>query len=189
MIRVLSGLTFYLLLPVVMTLFALKAAVFPEWGFFLLAVAAGVSASHVMLRLGRLSWRSKILLSVGATLIAGGAMLVLRPPPRPFYLYNANLSGHWLSLAGLRKANLRFANLNGANLILADLRGADLGDATLRGANLNGADLSDTRLDSTDLTDADLANVKLSGACRSYSQRGPKKSRTTSRYANMISAI
>jgi hypothetical protein len=39
LIRVLSGLTFYLLLPVAMMLFAWKAAVFPAWGAGLLCVA------------------------------------------------------------------------------------------------------------------------------------------------------
>src|SRR5262245_52538282 len=39
LIRVLSGLTFYLLLPVAMMLFAWKAAVFPTWGAGLFGVA------------------------------------------------------------------------------------------------------------------------------------------------------
>src|SRR5262249_52512099 len=49
LIRVFSGLTFYLLLPVAMMLFAWKAAVFPAWGSGLLCVATGVVVSHVRL--------------------------------------------------------------------------------------------------------------------------------------------
>jgi hypothetical protein len=58
LIRVFSGLTFYLLLPVTMMLFAWKAAVFPAWGSGLLCVAGVVIAGHVMLPLSRFSWRS-----------------------------------------------------------------------------------------------------------------------------------
>jgi hypothetical protein len=43
LIWVLSGLTFYLLLPVAMMLFAWKAAVFPAWGSGLLCVATASS--------------------------------------------------------------------------------------------------------------------------------------------------
>jgi hypothetical protein len=59
LIRVLSGVTFYLLLPVAMLLFAWKAAVFPSWGSGLLCVATGVVVSHVLLPLTRFSWRSR----------------------------------------------------------------------------------------------------------------------------------
>jgi hypothetical protein len=72
LIRVLSGLTFYLLLPYVMILFAWKAALFPTWGSALLCVATGAVVSHVMLPFSRFSWRSKGLLSVSAAIIAGG---------------------------------------------------------------------------------------------------------------------
>jgi hypothetical protein len=46
LIRLFNGLIFYLLLPLAMTLFAWKAAVFPAWGSALLCVAVGVIASH-----------------------------------------------------------------------------------------------------------------------------------------------
>jgi hypothetical protein len=66
LIRVLSGLTFYLLLPVAMMFFAWKAAVFPIWGSGLLYVTTAVLVSHVTLLFSRFSWRSKGLLSVSA---------------------------------------------------------------------------------------------------------------------------
>ena len=47
LIRLFSGLTFYLLLPAAMLLFAWKAAVFPAWGSGLFAVAVAVIVSHV----------------------------------------------------------------------------------------------------------------------------------------------
>src|SRR5262249_5973480 len=139
LIRVFSGLTFYLLLPVAMMLFAWKAAVFPAWGSGLLCVATGVVVSHVRLPFSRFSWRSKGLLSISAAIIsaaitAGGVVLGFGPPRREFNLYRANLSGQWLLREDLRKANLSHANLSGATL-----SGADLRDANLSGANLSDA--------------------------------------------------
>src|SRR5260370_6998237 len=77
LIRVLSGLIFYLLLPVAMLLFAWKAAVFPAWGAGLFSVAVAVIASHVMLPFSKFSWRSKWVLSVSAAIIAGLLMLAM----------------------------------------------------------------------------------------------------------------
>jgi hypothetical protein len=108
-IRVIGGLTFYLLLPVAMILFAWKAAVFPAWGAGLSAIAVAVIACHLLLpqtTFSRFSWRKKALLSVSAAMIAGGVMLVLGPPRRPFYLFRADLSGHWLSNYDLSYATL-----------------------------------------------------------------------------------
>src|SRR5262249_51864045 len=130
LIRVFSGLTFYLLLPVAMMLFAWKAAVFPRWwGPGLLGVATGVIVSHVMLPFNRFSWRSKGLLSISAAIIAGGVVLGFGPLRRPFDLYHANLSGQWLLGDDLRNADLRFANLSNANLSAANLSGAYLSGA------------------------------------------------------------
>src|SRR5262245_29693147 len=97
LIRLFSGLIFYMLLPVAMLLFALKAAVFPVWGSGLFCVAAAVIASHVTLPFSRFSWRSKGLLSVSAAIIAGGVIFFgFEPPLRQFDLFRANLSGQWL---------------------------------------------------------------------------------------------
>jgi hypothetical protein len=68
LIRLFSGLIFYMLLPVAIILFAWKAAVFPAWGSGLFGVAAGVIASHAML-FGRFSWRLKGVLSVSVAII------------------------------------------------------------------------------------------------------------------------
>jgi hypothetical protein len=116
LIRLLSGLIFYLLLPVAMLLFAWKAAVFPAWGLGLFSVAVAVIASHVMLPFSKFSWRSKGVLSVSAAIIAGVLMLVMwlmlgsGALHRPFNLFRANLSGQWLRGEYLHKAELNFAN-------------------------------------------------------------------------------
>jgi uncharacterized protein YjbI with pentapeptide repeats len=180
LIRLFSGLIFYTLLPVAMMLFAWKPAVFPAWGLALFSVAAAVIASHVMLPSSRLSWRSKGFGSVSVAIIAGGVMLAFGPLHRPFDLYRANLSGHWLQgEKDLRRADLGDANLSGANLLGANLRGANLVGANLRGANLSyanlseanlvrakprGADLSGAELLDADLSGADLVDANLSGA-------------------------
>jgi hypothetical protein len=170
LIRVLSGVTFYLLLPVAMLLFAWKAAVFHAWGDGLFAVAVAVIASHVMLPFSRFPWRSKALLSiaVAAAIIAGRDILGFGPLRRPFDLYHADLSGQWLPGNDLRKANLTDANLHNANLFAADLSGALLNSANLSGAKLNarlnGAKLTYADLSSADLRLADLSLANLSDA-------------------------
>ena len=164
LIRLFSGLIFYMLLPVAMMLFAWKAAVFPAWGSGLFGVAAAVIASHVMLPFSKFSWRSKGLLSVSVAIIAGGVMLSFGPPHRPFDLFRANLSGQWLAGEDLRKANLSYANLSGANLSGANLSDADLSDANLSGADLIGANLSGADLSGANLSNANLSGANLSGA-------------------------
>jgi uncharacterized protein YjbI with pentapeptide repeats len=169
LIRVLSGLTFYLLLPVAVMLFAWKAAVFPDWGVGLFSVAVAVIVGHVMLPFGRFSWLSKGLLSVGAAMIAGGLMFGgvrfgFEPLRRPLDLYHANLSGQWLVRDDLREANLSSANLRDAHLNGADLSGATLTVANLSGATLIRANLSGAILSKADLSGATLGRTNLSGA-------------------------
>jgi hypothetical protein len=178
LIRALRGLIFYLLLPVALMAFAWKAAVFPVWGSVLFSVGVAVIASHILLPLSGFSWRSKVLLSVSAATIAGGAMLGFGPLHRPFDLYRANLSGQRLPGDDFRDANLTRSNLSGADLELANLSGARLGgvvgQANLRGADLTGANLSGAWLNDAsrerpghrgpDLTGADLTGANLSGA-------------------------
>jgi uncharacterized protein YjbI with pentapeptide repeats len=174
LIRLFSGLVFYMLLPVTMMLFAWKAAVFPAWGSGVFGVAVAVIASHAMLPFSGFSWRSKCLLSVTAALIAGGALLGFGHLHRRFDLYHANLSGQWLAGEDLRGANLNQANLSGAFLDGANLSGAfldranlsraELLQANLSGANLFRANLSGANLYNVNLSDAILYNVNLSGA-------------------------
>jgi hypothetical protein len=167
LIRAFSVLTFYLLLPVTMLVFAWKAAVFAPWGSGLLCVAAGVIASHVMLPLRRVSWRTRALLSMGVAILAGGAMLSFGPLlRRPFDLNRANLSaaslwGYDLSGADLSGANLSYADLSGANLSHAVLQNADLSHARLYGAKLNSAQLGGAKLNAAELNDADLRHAYL----------------------------
>jgi uncharacterized protein YjbI with pentapeptide repeats len=202
LIRGFSDFTLYLLLPVTMLLFAWKAAVLQPpadetatafsmaylayiWGLGLLCIAAGVIASHAMLPLHRVSWRTRALLSVGAAILTGAVIFVVGAPRRSFELYRANLAGVWLppgydlseadlfganlsdadlSGADLTLANLRKANLKAANLSGAFLRAAKLGGAKLGGANLSSTDLGDAKLGGADLHDANLRGANLSGA-------------------------
>src|SRR5262245_41648506 len=189
LIRVLSGVTFYLLLPLALLLFAWKAAVFPKWGSGLLGVATGVLVSHLMLPFSRFSWRSKGLLSVSLVIIATGITLRFGPLQRPFDLHHANLSGYWVVRQDLLKADLTFADLSGAtlggsnlsnanlnnanlnravldsaNLCRADLHSANLSGAYLRRANLSGAKLVSAKLSDADLSYADMSSADLSGA-------------------------
>jgi uncharacterized protein YjbI with pentapeptide repeats len=175
LIRLFSGSIFYLLLPLAMTLFACKAAVFPVWGSGLLCVAVGVIVSHGMLPLSGVSWRSKALVSAGAAILAWGVIFGFGPVRRHFDLDHANLSGQWLVNDDLRGANLRLANVSRANLSEANLHGANLSEANLSEANLSEADLSEANLhganlnfanlnNGTDLHGADLGGADLHGA-------------------------
>jgi Pentapeptide repeats (8 copies) len=136
---------FYVLLPVTILLFAWKAAVFPAWGLGLFGVAVAIIVSHVMLPFGPSSrrskvllsvWRSKVLLSGSAAMIAVVVVLGLGGLRRPFDLVQANLSGQWLVREDLCEAKLNFANLSHSYLIGANLGTANLFRANLRGANL-----------------------------------------------------
>jgi uncharacterized protein YjbI with pentapeptide repeats len=164
LIRVFSGFTFYLLLPVTMLLFAWKAGVFPIWGSGLLFVAAGVIAIHAMLPLRRISWRTRALLSMGVAILAGGVIYGFGPPRRAFELSHANLSGAWLRDDDLLDAHLSSANLSGADLSNAHLDNAHLNSANLSGANLSNAHLGHAHLSSASLSGANLSLANLSNA-------------------------
>ncbi|UPT96669.1 pentapeptide repeat-containing protein [Bradyrhizobium barranii subsp. apii] len=161
LIRYFSGLIFYLLLPLTMLLFALKAAVFPAWGSGLLGVAAAVIASHLILPLKKFSWREKAILSTVATIVMFAMIVGSGPVRRPFALFRANLSGQLLVGADLRGADLSEANLSGTNLSEANLSGANLIRANLTGANLTVTDLTGARLGGANLSRADLFRAKL----------------------------
>jgi hypothetical protein len=164
LIRFFSALIFYFLLPVTMLLFTWKAAVFPQWGTALSAVAVAVIVGHVMLPLSRFTWRPKAQLSAGAAALAWGLIFALGPLNRPFDLYHADLSGEWLTGETLRNANLIGANLSGAKLAGADLSGGALDNANLSGAILWNANLSGAKLTAADLSGASLSFANLSGA-------------------------
>jgi len=174
LIRVLGGVTFYLVLPIAMMLFAWKAAVFPAWGSGLLCVAAGAITSHAMLPIRKVSKETKVLLSVSAPIVALFLILGLGPLSRSFDLERANLSDHWLQGENLMHAYLMNANLTRAHLSGARLRGAPMARAKLTGADLilteliradlREANLTDTDLRGADLRGADLRGANLSGA-------------------------
>jgi hypothetical protein len=157
-----SGFIFYLVLPLVMMFFAWKAAVFPALGSGFLCVAVGVIASHAMLPLSKISWRSKAKRSLIAAIVAGALVQSFGPFRRPFELDGTNLSSQWFPTGrtDLTGAWLRNANLSGATLLFADLSGAKLTRANLRGVDLTGADLSGR----ADLQGADLSGASLRGA-------------------------
>jgi uncharacterized protein YjbI with pentapeptide repeats len=159
LVRAFAGFAFYVLLPLVMLLFAWKAAVFPAWGSGLLCVAVAVIAIHLMLPLYRFSWRSKTFLGMGAAILALGVMAVLGTPHRPFNLFRASLSGAYLRGANLSRADLRDANLSRANLSRVNLRDASLSGSDLSGADLSGADLSRANLSRANLSGADLSDL------------------------------
>lgn len=153
--------------------------VIPAWGSGLrglgivsgglLAVAAGVVASHVMLPLKMFSRLSKALLSTGAAIVvagmaAGFVIAGFEPVRRPFELFHADLSGQRLVAKDLRGANLFTANLRSASLGFANLSSANLGFANLSGAMLNFANLSGAKLVNTNLKGAHLLGADLSGA-------------------------
>jgi uncharacterized protein YjbI with pentapeptide repeats len=186
LVRIISGLIFYALLPVAMVLFTWKAAVFRDWGVFLFGVAVAVITSHVlMLFPSRLSWRKKALswrrkAALSVIVAYSAALLVGRyvPLERRLDLYRANLSDHWLkgeqlfeanlSGANLTRANLSDAYLGSANLSYAGLIDANVTDAflvraNLFHANLSGANLSDAFMWWGYLTEANMTGAKLSG--------------------------
>jgi hypothetical protein len=163
-LRTFSGFVLYLLLPLAMLSFSLKAAVFPYWGTGLLSVAVAVSAMHLMLLPRRLSWRLRAVLSLAAAILVGGVMMGFAPLSRPFNLFHANLSDQWLFRIDLKAANLRGANFARtrvfrADFIGADFFGANLTDAEFISANLTRADIMDANL-----TNANLAYANLTGA-------------------------
>jgi hypothetical protein len=168
--RLLNWLIFYFLLPLIIMFLAWKTAVFPAWGSALFSVGAGVIASHIMLPLSKFSWLPRILLSVGAGIVAFGVIFwwVIfgfgLSPSRPFNLSNAHLSGANLNEAYLENAHLSGAYLSGVNLSSANLHGANLSNAHLIGANLNGANLIDANLSNAFLVDANLSGAFLRSA-------------------------
>jgi uncharacterized protein YjbI with pentapeptide repeats len=191
-IRVLSGLTFYVLLPVAMMLFAWKAAVFPAWGAGLFGVAVAVIVGHATLPLSRITWRSRALLSAGAAALAfvfpgpgawgaglfGVAVAVIvghaaLPLSRITWRSRALLSAGAAALSwGLifvlgplhRPFDLHHANLSGQWLMEDNLRYADLSGTELWRAVLTGAHMEGANLRGANLHQADLTGAWMSNA-------------------------
>ncbi len=172
LMRMIGGLTFFLLLPLTMPLFAWRAAVFPTWGTSLFGLATAVIASHLLLRYTK-SWRSNVLWSIAVGALTVIVLFSLGPVRRPFDLYHANLSNQWLARDDLRGADLSLADLSGAKLLGTDLTkanlyGANLVGATLAGATLHRANLEDANLSGSNMqayfSDANLSGANMSGA-------------------------
>jgi hypothetical protein len=186
LIRILGGVTFYLMLPIAMMVFVWKAAVLPIWGSGLLCVAVGVVASHWMLAARKdhviaalfkesqrlrpvvsipyVYWRSNALLSVGAAIVALPLILVIGPPHRKFDLQGLNLAHQPLHGVDFSRADLSYADLSYADLRGANLTRAQLDRANLTGANLTGAKLNNAALYVADLRGANLTRANLTDA-------------------------
>jgi uncharacterized protein YjbI with pentapeptide repeats len=164
LMRTFIGFAFYLLLPLVMLAFFLKAAVFPDWSAALLSVAVAVVAMHLMLLLRRWSWRRRAVLSLIAAILTGGLMTSFGPWQRPFNLFRANLSEQWLIGVELKGANVAYANLTNAYLTGANLNNATINDANLSGARLGRTNLNEANLINANLSRADLFRADFTGA-------------------------
>ena len=86
------------------------------------------------------------------------------------FLDGANLTGAYLEMAILSKAqlngaDLRDARLHGVNFWKAQLQGANLGNANLRGIDLRESYLHGANLGGVRLHGAKLSNAGLRGAC------------------------
>ena len=160
----------YLLVPLMLILFAWKGAAIPVWGNVLWLLAVLGVASHVGLFLGR---HPRRFLPLGPAMaifpLLFGALIVymLIDPDRfrrRLQLSRADLSNQSFIRQDFRNANLQFSDVSNAQLASADLRGADLSQAVLRGANLTTADLRQANLYNATLQGADLLGAKLDGA-------------------------
>lgn len=181
----------FVLLPTVIMMFAMKAAVFPSWGAGLFGVAVGFFASNMLLAGRRsmrqrdwwpwmamrsrppgairrwfqrwVSWRSNALVSISAAILVGGLFFGFRLQ-RPFFLLRANLSGYLLHNENLRKAELWFANLRDAQLLDVNLSDAKLVFTNLNGAVLQSVNLSGATLLGANLSGATVWSTNFSGA-------------------------
>jgi hypothetical protein len=109
LLRVFTGIVFYLLLPLTMLFFTWKGAVLTGWWVSgLIGATTVVIVSHVMLP-AELPWRLKALLSLGVAIVPTAFVLFgALPVWRPFNLFRADLSEQWwLSRWDLTAANLR----------------------------------------------------------------------------------
>jgi uncharacterized protein YjbI with pentapeptide repeats len=166
LIRLFSGLTFYVLLPVTMTLRCRSSKpsnTHPSTPHP--AIIAALTLSNAFDR------KEKRLNGSMAWLTTTPAATQSRADPqtgntaaRPFNLFRANLSDQWLPQADLRKAELSNANLSNVNLLLANLSNASLSNANLTKAYLPKADLTRAYLTNAKLGGADLTLADLSGA-------------------------
>ena len=97
------------------------------------------------------------------------SMSEIRPTLVGINFKGSDLSGRYIPLADLRRANLSEAILIGADLFLADLSETNLAEAlldeaSLSGARFIGANLSRAALLKSDLRGANLTNANLSEA-------------------------
>jgi hypothetical protein len=128
--KLLTGIVFYWLSPVVLGVITAKAAARIDWALPIGWVTA-LTASGLLYRQVR-GWRSKYRLAslVSLVVVAGGVFVVvaigtvvarlhpqaIRRHDRPLNLFRVQLKEAWLPKARLRGADLRRSNLDRANL-------------------------------------------------------------------------
>ncbi|MDH3255095.1 MAG: pentapeptide repeat-containing protein, partial [Acidobacteriota bacterium] len=165
--RLLSSILFYWLVPIVIGVFAWKAAPQPVAGrlLFLTFIATTTWSLWTQIRRTGISLRQwnlprwALVASAALALVSSSGMFrrpdlysSIRSLRGGMRLQGADLAGHDLRDRFLESADLTDAVLQGA-----DLNRASLSDAKLLRADLSGADLTDANLRRADLTDARLA--------------------------------
>jgi len=167
-LKLLVGLTFFFLVPVVMLSATYKAMAIPGYGIVMFSVTLFVVWVHILSLSRWLRHRVQMALVVaGSVLITITGYVSWDNPEvfvRPYSLFRADLSRAFLPNKDLRKIYAARANLKGAVLIGADLRGAYFGNTDLQGADLSRADLRGAYLGWADIREADLTNADLRNA-------------------------
>lgn len=164
----LSNSTFYLVVPVLLFMFAIKVRAWPEvWIWVLLAFVATTLLFLRYHNLDRLkNWtRSQYSFIIVFTGLCG----VLAYPGTisslfPLQLAAANLEGENLTRFSLRGVNAEFAILSDADLHGKNLDGANFSGAKLKGTNFQGAKLRFALLENAHLQGANLSGADLQEA-------------------------
>jgi uncharacterized protein YjbI with pentapeptide repeats len=188
LLRSSAGFVLYVMLPLMMVAFTVKAAVYPVLGLGLLCATVVVIGAESRLLLLRWPWPLKSLAIEGAAILAAFVLYTQGTVQRPFYLFRADLSNEWLSSVDLRGANLLFANLERAYIGSAELEGADLSYANLRGATLVLANLKDAGLEEAILEGGQIRSANLSGANLQRSNLGRSDFRNADLTGAMLQA-
>ena len=164
-LRIVTWLALYPLVPAVLTLLVMKARAFYGWGLAMLALTliSAVLLLRVMSLPARLrhAWLAMVPVALTLWSLAYFHRDLFQ---RRLDLQIANLERAYMLGEDLRGADFRRANLKGAVLIRANLTGADFSHADLRGANLAEADLTNANFERADLTGANLGAWHFEGA-------------------------
>jgi uncharacterized protein YjbI with pentapeptide repeats len=168
--RILTGLIFYWLVPLVLATITWKAWALPDMGRPLTYVSGVVTVVLVYLQIRRRpdnqrQWWTFLHCIIVILIIGLMVRATFNPQSfhRPLNLFRAALPKAWLAGINMRHVFAVLADLEAADLRGADLQGANLREAKLQGANLQGADLREANLQGADLQRANLERAKLQG--------------------------